>query len=97
MCSFPKASIVWPYKQGVCALVTQGPEKNTIQYAADALNFRPIGTVKEAPIAAGVFRPDFSDCDPMPKSNWGISHVVLKTDWHHLRRFEFTEELTNDD
>lgn len=86
--------IIWPHLEGVCALVTQGPEKNTVQYAPDGLNFSPIGTVKEAPIAAGIFRPDFSDCDPMPKSNWGISHVVSGTDWHHLRRFEFSEELT---
>ncbi|MBB3205761.1 hypothetical protein FHS27_001565 [Rhodopirellula rubra] len=85
--------IVWPHQTGVCALVTQGPEKNTIQYAADAINFAPIGTVKEAPIAAGLFRTDFSDTDDSSELDWGISHVVTGTDWHHLRRFEFTEPL----
>ena len=31
--------VVWPYKEGICALMTDGPEKNTIQYAPDGLNF----------------------------------------------------------
>jgi len=32
--------LVWPYKNGVAALVTtDGYEKNTVQYAPDGLNF----------------------------------------------------------
>ncbi len=86
--------IIWPYKNGVCALVAQGPERNTIQYAEDGLNFEVIATVNEAPYAAGLFRPDFSDGKGTgEKINWGISHVVQDTPWHYLRRLEFTEDL----
>ena len=90
--------IIWPYAKGICALVTEGPEKNTIQYAEDGLNFKVIDTVKEAPIAAGIFRPDFSDQEistATPKRTCGISHVVWKTKWHHLRQFEFTKNLSD--
>ena len=53
--------IVWPHKGGVCALIAQGPECNTVQFSTDGINFKVIGTVKEAPIAAGIYRPDATD------------------------------------
>ncbi len=83
---------------GVCTLVAQRPERNTIQFAEDGLNFHVIGSVREAPIAAGIFRPDFSDGvgvgeGESARPTWGISHVVVRTPWHHLRRFEFSSDL----
>lgn len=88
--------IVWPYNGGICALLEEGPERNTVQFASDGFNFHPIGAVKEAPVAAGIFRADFSDHSMTEEDNartWGLSHVVQRVPWHHLRRFEFDEPI----
>jgi hypothetical protein len=51
--------VVWPYKTGVAALVTaNGPEKNTVQYAEDGLNFEVQANVVMPPDAAGLYVPD---------------------------------------
>lgn len=91
--------IIWPYKNGICALMAQGPERNSIQFSEDGLNFHVIDYVKEAPIAAGIFRTDFSDPKTMTEQDrklWGISHVVDGGSWHYLRRFDLHQTLTVD-
>ena len=41
---------VWLYRGGVAALLTtDGPEKNTIQYAADGINFEIVAVLKRTP------------------------------------------------
>ena len=84
---------VWPYKGGVAALLTtDGPEKNTIQYAPDGINFEIVAVLKSAPEALGLFRADLfqppaEKDEPLDGIRWGLCHV-LKGDWQYIRRFE---------
>lgn len=68
----------WPYKEGVAMLVTRnGPEKNTIQYASDGLNFEIKASVTYPPNAAGGYIPDkYINTRDGQGFTWGISHVM---------------------
>jgi len=82
--------IVWPYRRGVCALLLQGPEKNSLQYAEDGLNFTPKAHGLDVPEAAGLYRADgFIDSDtrPGPGLTWGLYHAS-RNGWRHLARFD---------
>lgn len=84
---------VWHHGGGIAALLTtDGPEKNTIQYAADGINFEIMAVLKGTPEALGVFRPH--GFGPPPEAGaphdgirWGLCHV-LKGNWQYIRRFE---------
>ena len=79
---------VWPYRGGIAALLTtDGPEKNTIQYARDGINFEIVAVLKGAPEALGLFRPEDPDRSPLEGIRWGLCHV-LRGDWQYIRRFE---------
>ena len=86
--------VVWPWKSGVAALVTaNGPEKNTVQYAGDGLNFEVKSLVVLPPDAAGLYVPDaHSDTDDGQGFTWGLSHVAQRPKdgrpWPHLIRFD---------
>ena len=69
--------LVWPYKKGVASLVIlNGPEKNTVQYAADGINFEIMANVVAPPDAAGAFRPDaFTNTENEMGIEWGLCHV----------------------
>ncbi|MCY4019527.1 MAG: family 43 glycosylhydrolase [Chloroflexi bacterium] len=70
--------MVWNYAGGVGALITRcGPEKNSIQFAADGINFEVKSTIIEPPQAAGALRVN-ADTDQQPLSglSWGLSHVT---------------------
>lgn len=81
---------VWPYQGGVAALLTtDGPEKNTIQYAADGVNFEIVAVLRGAPEALGVFRVEDSDSDPLAGVAWGLCHRLHPGgSWQTIRRFE---------
>jgi len=70
--------MVWNYDGGVGALLTRcGPEKNTIQYAADGLNFEAMASIINPPQAAGALRLDVGqDSEPLAGLSWGLSHVT---------------------
>ena len=70
--------MVWNYAGGVAALLTRcGPEKNTIQYAADGIHFEVKSTIIAPPEAAGALRVDESENDePLSGLRWGLSHVT---------------------
>ncbi len=70
--------MVWNYAGGVGALLTRcGPEKNTIQFAADGINFEPKATIIDPPQAAGALRiPEESNSEPLAGLSWGLSHVT---------------------
>ncbi|MFC2113500.1 glycoside hydrolase family 117 protein [Bacteroidota bacterium] len=95
--------VVFPYRQGVCALVTQGPERNSIQFAEDGLNFYPVAHGLNMPHAAGVYRVgNFTDTDisPGPGITWGISHATGTIDgerWNYLVRFDCDLSLEKGD
>ena len=86
--------VVWPWKSGVAALVTaNGPEKNTVQYAEDGLNFEVRSIVVLPPDAAGLYVPDaHSDTRDGQGFTWGLSHVAQRPKdgrpWPHLIRFD---------
>nr|MUH41521.1 glycoside hydrolase [Zobellia laminariae] len=81
--------IVWPFKNGVCAFVSEGPESHSIQFAEDGVNFHPVAHGLKKPEAAGFYRPgNFTDTDSLPGQGvtWGLSHVL--GDWNYLRRVD---------
>jgi hypothetical protein len=86
--------VVWPWKSGVAALVTaNGPEKNTVQYAEDGLNFEVQSIVVMPPDAAGLYVPDaHSNTEDGQGFTWGLSHVAQRPKdgrpWPHLIRFD---------
>ena len=85
---------VWPYRGGIAALLTtDGPEKNTIQYAPDGLNFEIVAVLKGAPEALGLFRPADPDESPLAGVGWGLCHVYCDG-WQYIRRFESYQPRT---
>ena len=79
---------VWPYQGGVAALLTtDGPEKNTIQYALDGINFEIVAVLKGAPEALGLYRSQEPDKSPLEGIRWGLCHVY-EGGWQCIRRFE---------
>ena len=75
-------TMLWPYEGGIAALLIQdGPEKDTIQFAADGLNFEPKAHVQLSPHAPGPFCPDaFADNGDGRGITWGLSHIIPQTD-----------------
>ena len=70
--------MVWNFGGGVGALLTRcGPEKNTVQFAFDGINFEPKSTIIDPPQAAGALRIDESEnVEPLSGLTWGLSHVT---------------------
>ncbi|MBT3289417.1 MAG: family 43 glycosylhydrolase [Victivallales bacterium] len=68
---------IWPWQDGVAALVSlDGPEKNTVQFAADGENFEPKSLIQVPPVAPGPFVPDaFADDGDGRGFTWGLCHV----------------------
>jgi len=80
--------LVWPEGEGVAALVgPTGPEKNTLQYAADGIHFQVMAQICDPPRAPGGFRPDaFSNAARPRGMQWGVSMVIAPDPY--LVRFE---------
>ncbi len=74
-------TFLFPYKEGIAAMLcVDGPEKNTIQYAADGINFQIMSSVTCPPVAGGPFCPDaFSDNGDGKGVTWGLSHISEST------------------
>ena len=70
-------TFLYPFREGIAAVTShEGPEKNTIQYAPDGLNFEVVGKVTVPPVAAGPHLPDaFSDSDDGRGVSWGLAHI----------------------
>lgn len=81
--------LVWPYREGVAALIgPTGPEKNTIQYAPDGLRFSVKAHIKKPPPAPGAYRPDaFTNTRYGQGITWGISMGSYRR-WPYLVRFD---------
>jgi len=69
---------LFPYKEGIVSLIIKdGPEKNTVQYAPDGLNFEVKAMVVQPPVAAAPFCPDaFAGNGDGRGIYWGVSHIV---------------------
>ncbi len=85
--------LVWPEGKGVAALVgPTGPEKNTLQYAADGIHFRPVRSITGPPVAPGGFRPDaFTGAARARGMRWGVSMMNVADP--HLMRFEMNVQV----
>ncbi|MGX5856534.1 glycoside hydrolase family 117 protein [Dyadobacter jiangsuensis] len=80
---------VWPYRGGIASLITtDGPERNTLQWAPDGVNFEIMGAIKGAPHAIGLNRELTSDEDPVAIMKWGLTHIY--NSWHEqsIMRFD---------
>ncbi|MHC4993824.1 MAG: glycoside hydrolase family 117 protein [Planctomycetota bacterium] len=68
---------MWPWKGGVAAMVSlDGPEKNTIQFAPDGVNFRVRSMLQVPPVAPGPFVPDaYADNGDGRGITWGLCHI----------------------
>ncbi len=86
---------VWHYNGGIAAmLTTDGPEKNTIQWAPDGINFEIQAVIKGAPHANGLFRTPDHDNGPLEGLRWGLCHHVDDDNGTgYIRRFEADETL----
>ena len=69
---------LYPFREGIAAmLIKDGPEKNTIQYAPDGLNFELKSIVQFPPQAGGPFCPDAFAGDGNGRGiTWGLSHIA---------------------
>ena len=70
--------VVWQYDGGVAGLVNRcGPEKNTIQFAPDGINFELMSRVAVPPQAAAPLRVAEADnTEPLSGFSWGLCHVI---------------------
>lgn len=79
---------VWPYGGGIASLITtDGPEKNTIQWAADGINFDIQSVIKGAPHAIGLNRSLDPEASPLAALSWGLTHQYYNDDYQYIRRF----------
>lgn len=88
--------VLWPYKSGIAALVTaNGPEKNTVQWSPDGVNFEIMSHVVLPPDAAGPYVPDaYTDTKNGQGITWGLSHVAQRRNQPYPHLMRFTTDLT---
>jgi hypothetical protein len=81
---------VWHYNDGIAALLsTDGPEKNTVQWAPDGVNFEIMAMLKWIPEAIGLVRVDDPEKKPLDDLQWGLCHKYDDSwNWQYIRRFE---------
>jgi hypothetical protein len=86
---------VWPVKNGIASLITtDGPEKNTVQWASDGQNFEIMSHIKGAPEALGIYRPETDDEDiPLPGLHWGVCHKYdASWNWNYICRYRIKRQ-----
>ncbi|MBK1876047.1 glycoside hydrolase family 117 protein [Pelagicoccus mobilis] len=85
---------LFPWKDGIAALVSlDGPEKNTVQFAPDGVNFEMMSIVQVPPLAPGPFVSDaFADNGDGQGITWGLCHMsphgTGATNENKLARFD---------
>ena len=86
--------LVWPYAEGVVALIgTVGPKgiAKTLQYAPDGITFNKMAGLKSVPSAPGAFRPAaFKDGGKADMIQWGVHIGTQAGSLPFLERFEYT-------
>ncbi|MBT2160891.1 family 43 glycosylhydrolase [Zobellia sp. KMM 6746] len=80
---------VWPYNGGVAALITtDGPEKNTIQWAPDGINFDIKSVIPGVNAhAIGLNRTADVEKEPTEILRWGLTHIYNNGDYQSIMRF----------
>lgn len=80
---------VWPYKGGVAMILsTDGPEKNTVQWSPDGINFEIMAVVPGVPEAAGLNRTIDSENNPIGILKWGLTHIYNSSNYQSIMRFD---------
>lgn len=80
---------VWPYNGGIASLITtDGPEKNTIQWSPDGINFEIKSVLQSVPAhAIGLNRSADTEKDPTEILRWGLTHVYNSWDYQSIMSF----------
>lgn len=79
---------VWPYNGGIASLITtDGPEKNTIQWSPDGINFEIMSSIQGAPHAIGLNRSADNENEPTEILRWGLTHEYKTYNWQYIRGF----------
>lgn len=98
---------VWPYKGGIAMMTTDdGPEKQTIQYAPDGINFELRAYIysasKEIPRAVGLVRSLDNEAAPTAGLGWGLHHeyvVAENSSWlegeNYIGRYSFSPQINS--
>ena len=83
-------TLLWRYKDGIAALIIRdGPEKNTIQYAKDGINFDIMAHIVNPPWAGGAFRTPDTNMHPLKGLEWGLCHKDEGSSlWNYILRFD---------
>lgn len=68
-------------------ITTDGPEKNTIQWAPDGINFEIMSVIKGAPHAIGINRTLDNEKEPTEALRWGLTHQYRTSDYQYIRGF----------
>lgn len=86
---------VWPYKDGIGALITtDGPEKNTVQLSEDGINFEIVSVIKGAPHAIGLNRT-LDSHTPFEVFKWGLTHEYKTYNYQYIRGFRGKRKTTH--
>ncbi len=91
-------STFWPYRNGVCAILPEGPERNSILFSEDGINFHPMIQGLSVPKGGGAFRPGkYTDVDVQAGQGltWGVSHLLYP--YYHFVRFDCDLSLEHGD
>lgn len=87
---------VWPFNGGIASLITtDGPEKNTIQWAPDGINFEIMSSIKGAAHAIGLNRTADNEKEPTEILRWGLTHVYNNHDEQSIMRFTSKRRTTH--
>ncbi|MCF7352956.1 family 43 glycosylhydrolase [Vibrio sp. CK2-1] len=86
---------VWHQNNGIASLITtDGPEKNTIQWAPDGINFQIMSHIKGAPEALGIFRNPEEGNLPDPGLEWGVCHKYDDSwNWNFICRYRIKRQI----
>ncbi len=87
--------VVWNFEGGIASLLTtDGPEKNTIQFAPDGINFEIKAHIKGAPEAIGLYRPEEPDETQKPGLHWGLCHKYDSSwNWNYICRYRIKRQI----
>ncbi|TBR37996.1 glycosyl hydrolase [Marinomonas agarivorans] len=86
---------VWHHNGGIASLITtDGPEKNTIQWAKDGINFEIMSHIKGAPEALGIFRPSIPVTKEPPALEWGLCHKYdASWNWNYICAYKVKRQI----
>ncbi|WDR04800.1 hypothetical protein PSQ90_10785 [Devosia rhodophyticola] len=90
-------TMLWHYNGGIAALLNRdGPEQDTIQWAADGVSFELMAHVNNTPQGGGAFRSGEEEAHPLAGIQWGLCHLDQRAEkWNCLMRFDLDPRQSN--